>query len=671
MSRSDPARQPGLVYAFLQRTLPFSDLAPQVLHQLARQCTVEFMPSGTVVMRANATRPEALYIVQQGGVRLTTTGTDGTPALNDTRGEGGVIGAVALLEKTPATADVETIEDTFFVRIPRAAFLELTASEPTVGQFFLHSLPERFVSRAFSEMRVRCEGLADERGLYLFASKAGDLVNRPPESVIRGTSLRQAAGRMVEAGVGSLLVREVAGTTRDDSRSPLVVDEAMQQLRDTGCRTDTSLDDVIGIVTDSDLRKAVSLCMDYEAPVETIMTAPVASVDESRPCFDALLEMMRRQIHHLAVLRQRRICGVITAHDIMVMQGRTPLSLFREIMHQRSLEGLYPLGNRIAQVVRGLVEEGARAASATRMITVFNDLLLEKVLTLLRAEMGPPPLAFSWMLMGSEGRREQTFLTDQDNALVLADCEDDIIVRAAEVYFEPFAKRAVDELEKCGFNRCRGNVMASNPDLRRTVSSWRERLTGWIRRPEPEQILNTSIFFDFRSGYGDGSLINSLRDSVIEAAAADEIFLRHLAADALRGKPPLSFFRNLVVEKNGEHRNALDMKKRGMMPFVDFARVMALAHGIRETSTIDRLAALEESGHVPAMLCREARDGYEFLMHVRLVHQLEQLQREETPDNHVSPASLTDLDKRTMKEAFAVAERLQSFLKDRFRLDLS
>ncbi|UZP67201.1 DUF294 nucleotidyltransferase-like domain-containing protein [Desulfovibrio mangrovi] len=703
---ADPSRQPQLALDFLRGTLPFSELSADVLGWLAKACSVDFMPSGTRLFERGRTRPDRLWLVQKGAVRL-TGGPDaestpqtaagegrqgnasgevsGSDSLTDVRGEGASVGAVALMDGGFATADVETVEDTFFITIPRAVFLELVEREQVVSQYYMKGLPERFVSKAFAEMRVRCEGLADEKGLYLFASRVGDLVSRPPVSVVRGTSLRQAAACMVEQGVGSLLIREGASEAvlpaEQESGNGLSMvlgedwDERLGNLTAANWSggerlADDSDGEIIGIVTDSDLRKAVSLCMDYGAPVETLMNAPVVAMDAERPCFDGLLEMMRRQIHHLCVTRNGRIVGVITAHDIMVMQGRTPMSLFREIMHQRTLEGLHPLGQRVAHVVRGLVEEGARAGAITRMITVFNDLMLEKVLSLLQRELGPAPVPFCWMCMGSEGRREQTFMTDQDNALIIRDTEDPVIRRAAEFYFAAFAEQAVHHLDACGFKRCKGDMMASNPRWRMEQAGWAELFGNWIRRPEPEQVLNSSIFFDFRSGYGRSDYVDGLWRQVLDDAASNELFQRHLAADCLRMRPPLSFFRSFIVEKDGQHRNTLDLKKRGGLPFVDFARVMALRHGLRETNTMDRLLALEAAGHVPAQLGREARDAYEFVMHLRLVHQVGQIERGEQPDNHINPATLTDLEKQTLKEAFAVAVRLQSFLKEMFHMHM-
>ena len=313
------------------------------------------------------------------------------------------------------------------------------------------------------------------------------------------------------------------------------------------------------------------------------MNSPVQTVSSGTNCFDALLRMMRHRMHHLAVMRESRVVGMLTSHDIMLLQGRSPMALFREINNQHSTDGLPRLAARIQTLVRMLVEEGARAGSIVRMMTVLNDAVLTRLLELLLEELGQPPVEFCWLLLGSEGRREQTFKTDQDNALILAESPDPIINKAAAYYFEAFAKQAIEQLVLCGFPVCPGDVMASNTHWRRTSRDWKRTVENWIFKPEPQEILQASIFFDFRAGFGDATLAEDLRGLVKRKAPGNQIFLRHLAANCLESRPPLSFFRSIIVEKNGEHKDTLDIKKRGVAPIAEFARVLALQNGVDET----------------------------------------------------------------------------------------
>ncbi|MDD4730934.1 MAG: putative nucleotidyltransferase substrate binding domain-containing protein [Desulfovibrio sp.] len=634
-----PGEQPSVIIDFLQSTLPFSLLDQAALRRLAAHCTVDFHPAGSRVLVRDQTRPRELFVVQKGGVKLTLRNSEDQETLLDYRGEGGCIGELALLQNRPAPMDATTVEDTFFLVLPGDEFLNLIKTQPLVAEFFLRDFSETFLPRAFAEMRERHAALSCDSGLYLFSTRLAAMCARAPVCTCFGESIQMGAWKMSKHRVGSLLVREPSGR-------------------------------VAGIVTDKDLRKAVALGMDYAAPIETIMSTPVVTMDEGEVCFDALLQMMTRQIHHLAVTRDDEVTGVVTSHDIMVLQGKSPMAVFRDIQAQERLEGLHPISERIPQVLRTLVEEGARAGHITRMITVINDLILEKLLTLLLKEIGPPPVPFCWLLLGSEGRREQTVATDQDNALVYRDPGDPILQRAADIYLTAFAERAIQELVRCGFPSCPGEIMASNPKWRQPLTVWRNYFERWIMVPNPQEVLNATIFFDFRPAFGELELASALREHVARHAPRQDVFLRHLAADCLQTRPPLSFFKNFVVEKTGEHKNRLNIKQRGLVPFVDFARVLALRHGLAETNTLGRLRRLKEDGHLPEELAKEAGEAFEFLLQLRLVHQLGQVEDGRKPDNHVAPTELSELERQTLKEAFSVIGRLHGHLRDVFRLEL-
>ncbi|MFW5721794.1 MAG: DUF294 nucleotidyltransferase-like domain-containing protein [Desulfohalobiaceae bacterium] len=630
---------PEIVLDFLKKTLPFQDLAHEDLERLSRECTIDFVPNETMVLQEGKTEVNSLFLIQKGGVKMFIRDENGRESLVDFRGEGASVGALALIKDGVANMNVETVEDTFFFKLRKKTFLDLVNRRPGIAGYYLKAFSEDLVSKAFSELRTRKEAVPADSSLYLFTARIGDLSHRAPVSISMGSTIQEAAARMVREGVGSLLI------------------------------TDPSAD-IVGIVTDTDLRKAVSVGMDYEAPIEIIMSTPVYRVGHQEICFDALMQMMTRQLHHLAVEQEGRVTGMVTSHDIMVIQGKSPMSLFREIMAQQHIEDLYPLGERIPHVIRTLIDEGAKASNITRMITVLNDLLLEKLLTLLLKQLGKPPAPFCWLLMGSEGRREQTFKTDQDNALVYKDLQDDILQRAADVYFTAFAERAIGHLIKCGFPPCPGEIMASNPTWRQPFSTWRDYFERWIAMPEPKEVMQAAIFFDFRGSFGDREFAEELRNHLTKHAARQDVFLRYLAANCLETRPPLSFFRNFIVEKNGEHKNTLDIKKRGLVPIVDFARVMALKYSVKETNTLGRLELLAEAGHISQSLHNDTCDAYEFMMQLRLVHQMERYEQGQEPNNHIDPGTLSELDKRTLKEAFAVIGRLQSFLKDYFKLNI-
>ncbi len=622
------------VVDFLKGTIPFNELPDQVLEGMVKDIEADFFPKGSVLFKQDETEVTHLLIIQKGGVKLFLKDEEGEVSLKDFRGEGSYVGALPIIQGTRANFTVETVEDTFVLTIPKERFLQLIETHPRFAQFFLKSFSEKFLLNAYRQLRRKRFESRPESALYLFSVQVGEIVKRSPEIIGAGDSIQSAAARMADLHIGSLLVQDQQGA-------------------------------IVGIVTDKDLRnKVVATGLSVSEPVEKIMASPVETIPSHTVAFDALLAMMRKQIHHLAVEKGGKIIGVITTHDIMVLQGTSPLYIFREIVSQRSIEGLYPISRKVPQVIHTLLDEGAKSNNITRMITVLNDHILDRLLTLLQEEMGPPPVGFCWMLMGSEGRKEQTFRTDQDNALLYEDPGDPETAAAAAEYFGRFGRAAIEHLVKCGFPPCPGGIMASNPKWCQPYSQWEAYFRDWITTPEPKEVLHATIFFDFRPGYGDIALGDRLRDFLVDSCPREHIFLFHLARDCLESRPPLSFFKNFIVEKDGEHRNRLDLKKRGLVPFVDFARLLSLKNGLRETNTVERLQALREIGAVSNDLYTETREAYEFQMQLRLVHQMRMLEEGRTPDNHINPADLTEIEKQTLKEAFSVINRLHSVIRE-------
>ncbi|MFW5488729.1 MAG: putative nucleotidyltransferase substrate binding domain-containing protein [Desulfovibrio sp.] len=647
-------RDPSGIAEFLGKTLPFTDLPEETRLRLAKQCTIDFIPRGEQFMHQGKTEPDTLWLVQRGGVRLFLDRLEGgeeSLSLVDFRGEGGAVGALALIRGDKAGLNAETVEDTFFIRMEKQAFLELVDKQPGIARHYLKNFSETYMDKAFSELRQSHISPKPEASLYLFTARVDRIVRREPIIVEAGKNIRAAAEIMAREHVGSLLVADAKG-------------------------------EVQGIVTDKDFRyKVVAQGLNYNWPLHEIMTAPVATIRADATCFDALLTMMREKIHHLAVVdpdspdpnEKKTIRGVITSHDILVLQGRSPFSLYREIVAANTFQSLYDLSRKTPMVIRLLMEEGARADNVSRMVAVLGDLLLERLLTLCIREAGTPPVPFSWILLGSEGRREQTFRTDQDNALAFvppgkSDKPEER--KEAEAYFAALSRTMINHLEQCGFPRCPGDMMASNPQWRKSGPDWRTYFLKLMQQPEPDRLLHATIFFDLRHGYGDPQLCGDLRALIADHAPQNGVFLKLLARDCLRQNPPLTFFKNFMVEKDGQHKNRLDLKKRGIMPFVDFARLLALSQGVQRSNTLDRLKAVYEKGALSHGLYNEIREAYAFITQIRMVHQLRRMDQGREPDNFLDPSGLTELEKRTLKQAFAVLGEMQSHVRETFRLDM-
>jgi CBS domain-containing protein len=634
-----PAADPAAVLEFLGRTRPFKDLEPTVLKEISGRFTQDFYPRGTIIFEQGVSEVSHFHLVTRGGVKVQHTDPDGSVRLVDFVGERGYFGALGIIKQSNANHTVKAEEDTFCYLLEREVFLRLVQTYPAFAQYYLDRFSAEVVGAAYAEMRDQKRIQPNPRGLYLFTARVKDLITRPAEVINGDESVKAAALKMTDLSLGSLLVTDQSGK-------------------------------VIGIVTDNDLRtKVVAKGLDYGSSVASVASFPVKSVPDTAPAFDALLQMMNQQVHHLAVERAGDLVGMITAHDIMMQQGTSPISLFREIVSQRKISGLYSLGEKVPFVAAALLQEGGKAQDITRMVAVLNDHIVTRVLVLLEEEIGPAPYKWCWLMLGSEGRREQTFATDQDNALLYQNPPDDWErIKTAKLYFRRLGNEAVKHLEACGYALCRGKMMASTPNWRKPSKVWQGYFDRWMTSPEPQAVLHATIFFDFRAGYGSFSLGEHLRDYVSAVASKRGIFLMHLAKDCLTGRAPLTFFREFVVEKDGQHKNRLDLKTRGLVPFVDFARVMALKYNIKETNTLARLKALADGEHLPRGFYAEIREAYEFQMHVRLVHQLRRLLAGLSPDNYIDPVDMTDNEKQTLKEAFGVITRIQGFLKEEIKI---
>ncbi|MBU4033677.1 MAG: CBS domain-containing protein [Proteobacteria bacterium] len=628
---------PEVAISFFKGIMPFNTLDEETLKTIARHCRIDFFPKGTRILTADVTELTHLFLIQRGGVKAFLEDDSGEVTLKDFRGEGAYIGALAIIRGTAANLNIETVEDTFCFLLPREIFLDLIEKQASFAHYYLKSFSEKIVTTAYNELRHHKVARRSNEDLYLFSIKVGDLV-KTLRKVSRTATIQEAASLMSTHRVGCLLVHDV-------------VDE----------------ENIVGIITDRDLRnKVVAAGLDFQQPVQVIMSGPVQTVLSQSLCFDVLLKMMDTGIHHLAVERSGRIIGVVTSHDIMLLQGHSPYYLFKEIRGQQQIAGLYPLARKIPDVIRGLIGEGAKAGNITQMIAILNDHILGRMLTLLEKEMGTPPTPYCWLLMGSEGRREQTFKTDQDNAIIYADPVDDEQKQAAENYFKAFAAKAIDHLVNCGYPLCPGEVMATNPRWCQSLSVWKRYFEHWVAEPDPQEIRYATIFFDFRAGFGEAALAEELRLHLNKQIAGRDLFLFHLARQSMETRAPLSFFKNFIVERDGEHKNRLDIKRQGLTPFVNFARVLALKHCVKETNTLARLKALMEGEWIQGELWSAASEAYELQMQQRLVHQLRQIEAGILPDNYIDPADLSDLERRMLKDAFAVIERLYGVLEQMY-----
>jgi CBS domain-containing protein len=296
-------------------------------------------------------------------------------------------------------------------------------------------------------------------------------------------------------------------------------------------------------------------------------------------------------------------------------------------------------------------------------VSAITDALTSRLLDLAEAELGPPPVPYAWMAGGSQARREQSSHSDQDNALLIADHmkpEDD-------AWFAALAKAVNDGLNACGYVYCPGEVMASNPKWRQPLRIWRKYFTNWIERPDPMALMLSSVFFDLRPVRDPEGMFEELQEHVLTHSRANRIFIAYMAANALKHRPPLGFFRNFVLIHGGEHDHTFDLKHRGTVPVIDMARVHALAAGLQQVNTLERIEAAAAAGNLSREGAANLTDAMELIGTLRIRHQGQQLRRGQPADNFLSPDDLSPLERGHLRDAFVLINSMQESLGQRYQ----
>lgn len=609
---------------FLKKTPPFQFLEESLLRVIAGSLSLQFYPKDTVILRQGDSVSDSVFIIKKGGVRISMT-LDDEDVIVDYRGEGDNFGFLSLIGNERQKTTVVAIDDTICYLLGREKMKELLDRSPGIAEFFMSYL-SRFVDKTFREMHRKSllYGGADR---LLFTTKVGD-VAREAITVSEDTTIRDAARKMVQEKVSSLIV------TNGETGLPS------------------------GIITDRDLReKVVAMGRDISEPVKNIMTISLIRADANESCFSAITKMIKYNIHHILVIKDGLLHGIMTNHDVMLLQGTSPLSLSHSIDNQHSIEGLVSISKRMNGLVGLLLKEGARSSSILSIVTEINDRLVRKVISLAEKRVGFPPVPYCWVVFGSEGRKEQLFKTDQDNAIIYADSS----ATEAKEYFSALAKIIHDGLIEIGYPECSSNFMAINPRWCQPLSVWKEYFKNWVERPSHEVISKHITFFDMRPIYGKHALAEELRDSFISYIRESE-FLKVMAQIITRNTPPVGFIKAYSIERNGKRSDVLDLKQRGTIPLVDIIRFFSMEMGVRETSTIGRINILRARHPILREFADEIEHVYEFMMLLRIHHQFEQILSGENPDNIIVPSKLSTLEKKTIKEAFHLISRLQEIV---------
>lgn len=594
---------------FLSRHPPFDALSPEALASVVKAAQIEHFSAGTVILQEQGEPARFLYVVRKGAVELLAEGR-----LYDLLDEGEAFGQFSLLDRESPTATVRAHEDTLCYLID-AEVADRVLGTAAGQTFVIGTLRERLA--AGYDMATEPPG-APYRPV-------GGLLRRAVISAEPGMSVAEAAERMAAERVSSLLV----------------------PMRDGW-----------GIVTDRDLRtRVLAQHRSADTPVEEIATFPVKTLPEDALAGEALLAMFAEGVHHFPVTRaDGSVIGVVTDTDLMDVGRHTPFSIRSGIERSRTPEAVIAAGRELPDVVCALVAASSEPVGVGRVVALVVDALTRRLLILGIERFGEPPVPWAWLALGSAARHEQALRTDQDHALAYD--PQDRSPEDIDRYFAELTAFVVDGLDQAGIPRCAGDVMASNPDLRRPIEKWVETLRGWILAPGRSGSVQSSILYDFRQVAGPLDAEPEL-ERVIGEARDDEVFVRHLARRALDERPPTGFLRDLVVQRKGEHVGRFDVKRGGIVIVGNLARVHAVRAGVSAKGTLDRLKGAAAAGVIESDVARGLAETFRFLWDVRLRHQAAQVRAGQPPDDFVDPSTLGSVTRRGLKEAFSVIARAQ------------
>lgn len=641
------------VSLFLMDHLPFGFLKENDLLEISKKSQIKYFDKGDTIFEEGGTPPGQFYVIKEGSVELLFQDGDETK-LSEICDVGDIFGIKAIIGARNYINTAKAHEETLVVVIPYSAFVTYIENDTRVAMYFAagfssgralnKSIGIEEVERARKNLTTSDTKLAHTQTGFRDEDALPVFKDREVIYCTADTSIKDAATIMSKRNVGSILILDIE-------------------------------DRPIGIVTDVDFRKkVVPKEIPITSPVSTIMSSPVMTVGKEITIAKSIITMMQKNVRHLCITvdgtPNTRVEGIVTEHDILILQGNNPAVIAKEILQAKALKDLPGLRNRAEVLLHEYLKQEVSMAFILDIITEVNDALIIRIIQLCLKELETegwedPGLRFSWLSLGSEGRKEQPLRTDQDNAIIYENPAPGK-EESANKYFLELGKKVTKVLNECGFKFCPGDVMASNPKWCGSQSTWEKYFRDWIYSGAPDAILNFSIFFDFRSVFGDPSFAVGLNEFIQTVLAENKNVLRFLAANAVSNSPPIGLFRGFIVDRHGQHKNEFDIKARGTMPIVDAARVLCLEANIQERNTIERYKALAKKDTKHARDYEEAAVTFEILSRFRTINTIEH------PDkgNYINPNNLNKIEKETLKHAFQIIQELQKRLEVHFRLDL-
>ncbi|UII76087.1 DUF294 nucleotidyltransferase-like domain-containing protein [Flagellimonas sp. HMM57] len=623
---------------FLKHYPPFNILEPEQLEKLSCEVAISYKENNSIIFTEEEVPHDCFYIVHKGAVALAKKGSN---AIMDICDEGDIFGLRPLMANENYKLEAKAHEESILYAIPIKEFKPLALENIQVGNFLIESFASNTRNPYSQKHRGQLYGVTDstenntERTLLDLqpVQYSTNLV-----TCSENTPITDLANTMTTNNVGCILV------VKDDV--------------------------AIGIITDKDLRnKVFTGQVPITATAKEVMTAPVITYPKNLTITQAQMAMMKSNISHLCLTEDGTpdtpAVGILSKHDVMLAMGNNPAVLMRAIKRARSIKTLRTIRRGVTNLLRGYLDQNIPLRLVSKIVSELNDATIKQVIKItLRGMEQKPPVKFTWLTMGSQGRAEQLLNTDQDNAILFENVPA-AKLKETHAYFLELGNRVTKELNTIGYEYCPAEMMASNPLWCHSLDEWKKVTSFWIGNPGPDEVLLSSIFFDYTVTYGDKTLVDELSSHIFKNIEKHPLFLVHLASGALQNPSPTGFFRSFLVEQDGEHKDFFDLKLRALMPMIDAARVLILSHAIKSINNTaeryEKLAELEPQNKELYLSCSYASKA---LLKFRTIQGL----LHNDSGRFIALDKLNKEEKIKLKRTFKTIKEIQELLQVRFQV---
>jgi len=624
---------------FLKEYPPFNNLNFQELSHIATNIRVLNLEKHAILFQNNDILHDSFYVVASGTINLTTIADAEETIINKCH-EGDIFGLRPFFAKNNYMMTAKAREESIVYAIPIGIFRPFVANNSDVLNFLLESFATN--SRHTKDSVGAGDKLISDSSYYVDQQSEMQYIqslnyNNSPLITTADQIVKDVAILMTNSMVDNIVVCE--------NNNP------------------------IGILTDADLSSKIATGKyPITATIDKIMSSPVVTVIENVSLAEAQLLMLKNNVTHLCVTKDGTnksvVKGIISEHDLIVAQASNPGVLIKEIKRSQVPKDLKHIRERLSDLIQNSIQKSIPISHISNIANEINLALIKRSVELSILDLGSPPARFAWLSIGSQGRKEQLLLTDQDSILIFEDVSPEKY-RDVKDYFLRLAKRTTSLLEKIGYDYCPNGHMASNMLWCKSLTDWTKQYNSWMNTPGENSNDLSSIFFDYEIVFGEPKIEEAIENVIFKNAINNPLFFDFLGNDALRRNSPLSFFKKFNVEEEGIYKSKFDIKTKALMPLIDGARLLILSlniKGIQNTYLRFKQLAISDSKNADIYLsCAEA------FLTLSKFRTLEGLKNDDS-GQYINLKELSKNEKEKLKNALAPMRDLEELIKSKFQL---